>query len=299
MHKAAFCPGHITGLFYIPEQEEDILKKGSLGAGFSIDKGVKTICTIEEGNGIEVYINNKREASPTLNLNALMLFEREAGKLPKGKLIIKHESQIPIGCGLGTSGAAAISLLLALNALTQANIDELKLYQLAHKAEILAGTGLGTVLGQYTGGCKISTKAGAPGIGEALTIKTNNMRIVAAILGPMLTSEALSSPAIKQTINAAGKKLHTELSKNPTAENLIKTSALFSEQANLYTDTILPLHTALSQKGIAHSMLMFGQGIYSICKEEDTQKLADIYRQNCPNDKLHIFNITEERGKLL
>ncbi|MEM5947589.1 GHMP kinase [Spirochaetia bacterium 38H-sp] len=299
MHAEAFCPGHITGLFYIPQQKENIQEKGSLGAGLSIDRGVTTCCSIEKGSGFEVYINDKEEESPTLSLDALMLFAREAGGLPDGKLVIRHTTELPIGCGLGTSGAAAISLLIALNRLAGSPLEELKLYQLAHKAEILAGTGLGTVLGQYTGGCKISIKPGAPGIGEALSIETTDISIIAAIYAPMLTSQALASEEVKKSINSAGKTLHRELVNNPTLENFIRTSTQFSEKANLFTDMLKPLHSDLAKNNIPHSMLMFGQGIYSICPEDETADLVKFYKVHCPEERLYIFKITEERGKLL
>jgi len=46
---AAFSPGHVTGLFYIPELPDNPLCRSSLGAGFSVHMGVKTEVTLEEG----------------------------------------------------------------------------------------------------------------------------------------------------------------------------------------------------------------------------------------------------------
>jgi Predicted archaeal kinase (sugar kinase superfamily) len=42
----AFCPAHITGFFKAELDKEDSKQLGSLGAGFSIQKGVKTTVTI-------------------------------------------------------------------------------------------------------------------------------------------------------------------------------------------------------------------------------------------------------------
>ena len=44
----AFCPAHITGFFKAELNKEDSKQLGSLGAGFSIQKGVKTTVTIRD-----------------------------------------------------------------------------------------------------------------------------------------------------------------------------------------------------------------------------------------------------------
>jgi pantoate kinase len=42
MKARAFCPAHITGFFKAELDQKDPSYMGSLGAGFSIKKGVKT-----------------------------------------------------------------------------------------------------------------------------------------------------------------------------------------------------------------------------------------------------------------
>ena len=46
MMATAFCPAHITGFFKAELDKEDSKQLGSLGAGFSIQKGVKTTVTL-------------------------------------------------------------------------------------------------------------------------------------------------------------------------------------------------------------------------------------------------------------
>ena len=45
-----FVPAHITGFFEIMTNDDPILK-GSKGAGITLDKGVITETTVEEGSG--------------------------------------------------------------------------------------------------------------------------------------------------------------------------------------------------------------------------------------------------------
>ena len=42
MRAKAFSPAHITGFFKAELEKEEAVQLGSLGAGFSIQKGVKT-----------------------------------------------------------------------------------------------------------------------------------------------------------------------------------------------------------------------------------------------------------------
>ena len=44
----AFCPAHITGFFKAELDNKDSKQLGSLGAGFSIQKGVKTTVTVRK-----------------------------------------------------------------------------------------------------------------------------------------------------------------------------------------------------------------------------------------------------------
>ena len=50
MKARAFCPAHITGFFKAELDEKDPNRLGSLGAGFSIQKGVKTTVILSSRN---------------------------------------------------------------------------------------------------------------------------------------------------------------------------------------------------------------------------------------------------------
>ena len=46
MHAKAFSPAHITGFFKAELEEKEPNQLGSLGAGFSIQKGVRTTVNV-------------------------------------------------------------------------------------------------------------------------------------------------------------------------------------------------------------------------------------------------------------
>ena len=50
--------GHLTGIFEIKDSSENILEKGSLGAGLSINRGVKTSVSYNDQPDVYIYFNN-------------------------------------------------------------------------------------------------------------------------------------------------------------------------------------------------------------------------------------------------
>ena len=64
--------------------------------------------------------------------------------------------------------------------------------QIAHYAEIVCRTGLGTVIAEYTGGFETRTSAGAPGIGTIRKIELKGHRAIIFCMAPISTKSILS-----------------------------------------------------------------------------------------------------------
>src|SRR5512145_2333 len=165
----AFSPGHVTGIFAPAEPEQtDILRKGSIGAGFSISNGITTTAKTFEAKtkGYSISIDGIQvQKAPVSSYVAdyyLDLIDKPIF------LQISHITEIPIGFGLGSSGAAAVSLSYALNNSLKMGLSKMEAAQVAHCAEIACKTGLGTVAALYTGGYEIRLIPGAPGKGLTL-----------------------------------------------------------------------------------------------------------------------------------
>src|SRR5919107_2893217 len=113
----AFSPGHLTGFFATDKIVQNINPNfnGSIGAGFSISKGVNTT--------VKVY--NDFSKSYKIAINGIDSFDAKVSKfvveyylrmIDKQVFIsVEHEAEIPVGYGLGSSGSAALSLSYALN----------------------------------------------------------------------------------------------------------------------------------------------------------------------------------------
>src|ERR671930_2399081 len=166
----AFSPGHITGFIEKSDKinhndNSNNLYVGSKGAGFSIDRGITTTVNIFDHDSVDYQIS----------INGIRVQDAEVSKWVIEKYLklinqrcyinIEHESTIPIGFGLGSSGAAALSLSYALNNAFNMGLSTMEAAQIAHNAEIACKTGLGTVIAEFKGGFEIRTNVGAPGIG--------------------------------------------------------------------------------------------------------------------------------------
>ena len=158
----AFSPGHITGFFEIPWDNSHsfhFLYKGSTGAGFSIDRGIATTAHVYESakTNYEIQINGIKNCEAEVSKCVIEEYLKLADR--PHFLSISHEVKIPIGFGLGSSGAAALSLSYALNQALDIGLSATQAAQIAHMAEIACNTGLGTVIAEFAGGLEMRTSA--------------------------------------------------------------------------------------------------------------------------------------------
>lgn len=167
---AAFCPAHVTGFFKAEAGGgRKIDESGSLGAGFSIVHGVRTSVSnaSPEGGRLSISSSGHAPGNTAVSRAVVAEFGRAVGGGNGGiSADIRHEIGVPVGYGLGCSGAAALSLALALNEALGCGLPREEAGRIAHRAEIACRTGLGDVLAAYHGGFEVRVGAGAPGIGR-------------------------------------------------------------------------------------------------------------------------------------
>src|SRR5881397_2282855 len=149
----AFSPGHITGFFEIPHGGySHFLHKGSRGAGFSIDRGIATTAYVYESAGTDYRISINGIETRSAELSTWVVEEYlKLADVPYF-VDIEHDIGIPVGFGLGSSGAAAPSESYALNEALDIGLSRTEAAQVAHRAEIACKTGLGTVIAEFAGG---------------------------------------------------------------------------------------------------------------------------------------------------
>ena len=296
----AYCPGHITGFFEIYDQPEDILKKGSRGAGVSIERGIITTVSLSPAsqNLVKVLINGiESEAPVTKSVVKHML------KIANKNFIVtvNHDVKIPIGAGIGASGAGAFSTALALNKALNLRLTYDKVAQIAHIVEIVNKTGLGTVLAQSRGGVEIRVKPGAPGIGHVDLIPVDpNTVIVCGSVGPIETKKMLSNPEIREKINRIGGKMVDELVKNASIEKLMELSKQFATEIGLMSERIKRVIKELEENGFVNaSMAMFGETVFCFVEREKANQVLNILKKHFNKGTIFISEINLTGARIL
>jgi pantoate kinase len=277
----AFSPGHITGLFDPQKQHRlgnDKLLMGSRGAGFSIDRGIDTTVLVSEATkpGYTISINGQTTGHAEVSKWVAEHYLAMSGR--SYFLEINHSVDIPIGYGLGSSGAAALSLSIALNNALGFGLSPTRAAQIAHIAEIECRTGLGTVIAEFEGGFEIRTKAGAPGIGKVAVHPLDGYRAIILCLAPVSTKQFLAKKQDSLNGHRADGNLLDYLVQSKSPEDFVRMSFELASYLGLADGRCkAPLHILFS-KGYLGSVALFGETVFTLVPEEDADLVAGILR---------------------
>ena len=278
MRAKAFSPAHITGFFKAELDKKEPNQLGSLGAGFSIQKGVKT--TVNVRSKTEHDINNYAIRVKGFNTGDIRVSEYVLNEfLLDGKYFdVTHEIDVPVGYGFGCSGAVALSLAIALNDALKYGYTKTKVAQIAHKAEIKCQTGLGDVLASYHGGFEIRTKSGAPGVGEVQKINPKEkLEVVIICFNPISTKKFLKEKI--SLINGLGGKMVQKLVKSQDMDEFQDMSIKFAKYIHVITPKMNKVIKDLHDNGIKCGIALFGETIFSLVPKDKKQKALEILKK--------------------
>ena len=278
MRAKAFSPAHITGFFKAELDGKEPNQLGSLGAGFSIQKGVKT--TVNVRSKTEHDINNYAIRVKGFNTGDIRVSEYVLNEfLLDGKYFdVTHEIDVPVGYGFGCSGAVALSLAIALNDALKYGYTKTKVAQIAHKAEIKCQTGLGDVLASYHGGFEIRTKSGAPGVGEVQRINPKEkLEVVIICFNPISTKKFLKEKI--SLINGLGGKMVQKLVKSQDMDEFQDMSIKFAKYIHVITPKMNKVIKDLHDNGIKCGIALFGETIFSLVPKDKKQKALEILKK--------------------
>jgi pantoate kinase len=299
---AAFAPCHITGFFQILDQPANPLYAGSKGAGVSLSRGVKTIVKVRKTvkNSLQVKINGFASSSAEVSKHVVDIFLSRFKQMENFKIIVEHHVEVPVGTGFGTSGAAALSLALALNDVFGLGMSRIEAAQLAHTTEVECKTGLGTVIAETFGGVEIRFKSGAPGIGEIKHILASKDYVVACLIFDSLpTKKFLTDEKTRKRINELGGKLVNKLIEEPNITNFMNFSRQFAEHVGLITENVRRILNAVDNANFVCSMPMFGESVFTLIEQESLEKLLKIFHNYGSNGRTMVSEIDFEGARLL
>ena len=300
-------PHRISGFFEIVDEFngskiEDPVKIGSRGAGFNISSFGKTkITSIDrEGNDkykIEIYINGKNHDRDAETTYSIVEYVKKLVKKPF-YIRIEHFFDLPVGCGYGASGSGALGTIYGLNHLFDLGFSNKEKGKIAHIAEVVNKTGLGTICGQLRGGLCMLTEPGYPCVSERIKIP-KNLKIVCGTFGSIHTKSILTNPVLNLRIKKAGKIALKRLLLTPNIKTFINESFKFVKNSDILELLELPkikeLIESLNKLNImGASMNQLGRSVYAICKIQNEKEVLDVFESYNPDIQILVTSIFEK-----
>lgn len=297
----AFSPCHVTGFFQILDQPANPLYVGSRGAGVSLSRGVETVVKVRKAmkNSVQVRTNDFSSNSE-VSKHVVDAFLSRFKQMENFEITVEHHIEVPIGAGFGTSGAAALSLALALNDVFGFGISKIEAAQFAHIAEVECKTGLGTVIAETFGGIEVRVKPGAPGIGEIKHVPVpKDYRVACLTFNSLSTRKFLTDETTRKRINEFDGKLVDKLVEKPNIINFMNFSRQFAEHVGLITEKVRRILNAADSAGFVCSMPMFGESVFTLTEDESLEEVLKIFRKYGSDGKIIASEIDFEGARLL
>jgi pantoate kinase len=232
----------------------NLLKTGSIGIGCTLDKGVTA--QVKRSRETKIFLNGKVIKFPTVAY-ALR-------KLTDNPFNVDLTSPLPLGFGFGISAASTLACLIAANQLLAKGKSRKAIIEIAHKAELVNHTGLGSVGTQATGGFLIKKSAGIPF--ESTSLPFAGKKLYAIVLGKLETPTVVSDNKRLQKINQAADKILEKIVKmaNPTLSEILDCSYDFAQESLLLdTEKIAPTVEKIKKMGGHATMAMLGNVVIS------------------------------------
>jgi len=301
-------PHRISGFFEIVDKENGISIKnpekiGSRGAGFNISGVGETVISCkklekEEESQCSIYINEKKVDSKAETTYFIYDYIEKMIDYPIS-VKIEHFFDLPVGCGYGASGSGALGTIFGLNKLLNLNLTNLESGRIAHIAEVVNKTGLGTVCGQLGGGLCVLKEPGYPCNYERLN-SPNDLLVICGSFGTIQTKSILSDEKLSSSIKKAGKFAINKLLLKPNYKNFVKTSYEFVENTQIMKVLNLEKTSNLIKDLckldiIGASMNQLGRSVYAFCKKGKEKKVFEVYNTYKPEIKIFELTINNEQ----
>lgn len=262
--KTAFAPANITGIFAI-------FPNGSAGSGVMLDHGATTSVDVTDGeSSVSIEINSNKLTDAPVTKEVLKAYEYF---LVNKAVSISTTTDFPIGYGFGMSGAGSFSTSIALNEALKSGYTYKECMEIATKAEIACGTGIGTVKTQQYYGFIIGKKPYPSNVAEIIPCEEDT--VVCAFLEPIETGSIIKDPIWKEKITRIGLECLEELDVNRTIPKLLEMARKFTFETGLAGPKLKELLNRVPNA----SMAMLGQTAFTVVKKEEAESIANIFKE--------------------
>jgi pantoate kinase len=255
MSRSAFAPGHVSGLFAVHDEDPNPLKRGSRGAGWSLQHGAYG--TVELASATVIRMEGD-EADAPVTRSALAFLAPDQG------FSVDLHVELPLGQGFGMSAAGTLAACLAAANLLDLAPEEA--LQATHRAELAHGTGLGDAVGSWFGNGEVRIRPGCPPEGWAMRVEAPEQTgFLFCVLGdPVATASIIRNPEWKATTRKHGDAAVDRLLEagRPKAwERILVESAVFSQKLGLMPARMRALGDLLPD-GVMWGQCMLGSTMW-------------------------------------
>tara|TARA_Y100000996_G_scaffold414945_1_gene407492 strand:+ start:14059 stop:15030 length:972 start_codon:yes stop_codon:yes gene_type:complete len=247
------CGSHVTLIFTVNDDDDEIINQGSLGVGFCLEKGVETIARGIEGKfKIDIkFIQGIGKNN--LYIRTLEILSEELEEIKEYSWDLAVKLKLPLSQGFGMSASGSISAAMAFQrALGKPHEESLRrAFSIAHRVERELSTGLGDVTALAAGGVERRTSPGAPFSGKLLIRGpgksegwTGEIEVILAWKEDFgkHTSSYIDDKEWKDSISSAGMKqmnsLVSGIWNEERWEELLEKSEIFVEESGLLKDSL-------------------------------------------------------------
>lgn len=300
-------PHRISGFFEIVDKrnKKKIVEPkniGSRGAGFNLSALGKTTIEVEikpkdARNEYHISINGEvfdERAETTLYICKYL----EKYFPQKLNINIMHDFELPVGCGYGASGSGALGTVFGLNKILDLDLSNGQCSKIAHIAEVVNKTGLGTVCGQLTGGLCILEEPGYPCASKRIHVK-EGFKVICGTFGEIHTKSILSDPKLSKRIKKAGQHSMLILNQDLSLRSFMKASIEFVEKTQilkiLKLGKVKQLIEDLNDLDIlGASMNQLGRSVYCIFEKEEKNNVIDLFEAYKPEIKWYDLKLNQD-----
>ena len=262
-----------------------------------------TKATVRHGStkGTRIVVDGDPNYKASTTAKALELMMEDYGHSGPS-LLVEQRMGIPIGCGFGASAASAISACYAAAKVLGLEGPKEKIAYYAHVADIVLGTGLGTVSVSFDAvGAGAIVEPGGPGFSRFVNVPFNRyLRLVTASLGPYRKGDAIGDRKIVSRIRKLGDASLRRFEASPDLETLATEGERFSRSLGLMTPDVEELIVVAKESGALHaSQNMIGYAVHALVEARRAPGLAKalLTTFNCP--RVDRFKIGAVRAGLV
>lgn len=275
--------------FFAPHIVDSIEATGAVGGGLGIDSAVKVSVVAEVLPHRGIAVSNKINGEYVESCIAKYIAKRFAELLGVDGLSVEIEQEVsvPIGGGYGTSGASALGISLALSRALKIGISYLDIVEIAHEADIVCRTGLGTVVGimKNCHGIVLVRRPGGPLYVDLGCIPLDSSIVaLSAFYRPIPKSEILAKTPGLDKIREIGFKTLEAIEQDPTPQNFVNKCYEFATAANLVTPRVKEaLDMLRGVRGLlGGSMNMIGEAVFALIDRDYAEEAVEVLAKSRP-----------------